>query len=117
MTAIQQLEHWKLFRENWCDHNPSITVYVGEKEWPGVGGWVWDHFDGIGGLTFLPRSEHSYKQAPYEEISGERYQQLLEAQPEADWRSISEYETGDHTTAHLAQFETDRFREKRYTKQ
>ena len=100
MTATDQLEHWKVVRDKWCEHNPSITVYVREKEWPSVGGWVYDHFDDAGGLTFLPHSDHIYKQAPYEEIDQTKYDQLTEEMPDGiDWSRLSEYEKEDNTTA------------------
>lgn len=100
MTAVQQLEHWKVFHDHWCEHNPSITVYVREKEWPIVGGWVWEHFDSAGGLTFLPHSDHSYKQAPFQEITEEQYHAAVEAMPEVDWSELSRYEQEDNTTGH-----------------
>lgn len=100
MSAIEQLEHWKVVRDKWCEHNPSITVYVREKEWPQVGGWVYDNFNGAGGLTFLPHTDHIYKQAPYEEITQEKYEQLDAEMPaEINWSALSKYETEDHTTA------------------
>ena len=100
MTAIEQLEHWKIFHDHWCHHNPSITVYIREKEWPAVGAWVWDNFDCCGGLSFLPHSDHSYQQAPYEEVTKAKYEELKEEMPEVDWSSLSEYEETDQTTAH-----------------
>ncbi len=100
MSAIEQLEHWKVVRDKWCEHNPSITVDVKEKEWPQVGGWVYDNFDEAGGLTFMPYSDHVYKQAPYEEITAEEYNRLNAAMPnEIDWSKLSDYETDDQTTA------------------
>ena len=100
MTAIQQLEHWKVFRDNWCEHNPSITVYVREQEWPVVGGWVWNNFSNIGGLAFLPHSDHSYRQAPYEEISESQYEEMEANDPVVDWSQLSEYEKEDRTVGH-----------------
>ncbi len=81
MTAIEQLEHWKVWQDHWCEHKPSITVYVREAEWPEVGGWVYKHFDTMSGVSFLPYSDHVYKQAPYEEITKARYEELMFLQP------------------------------------
>jgi ribonucleoside-diphosphate reductase alpha chain len=82
MTAIQQLDHWKTFQDHWCEHKPSITVYAREKEWPAVGGWVYDNFDQMSGVSFLPYSDHIYKQAPYEEITKAEYASLMDQQPD-----------------------------------
>jgi ribonucleoside-diphosphate reductase alpha chain len=98
MTAIEQLEHWRIFRDHWCEHNPSITVYIKEKEWPSVGGWVWDNFDAASGLAFLPHSDHIYKQAPYEEITEAEYVALRAEEVEPDWSRLSNYEKEDNTT-------------------
>lgn len=98
-TAIQQLEHWKLIQDHWCEHKPSVTIYVRENEWPTVGGWVWDHFDQMSGVSFLPHADHVYKQAPYEDLTEDEYAARVEAMPEIDWSRLSEYETEDHTTA------------------
>lgn len=100
MTAIEQLEHWKVFQDNWCEHKPSITVYVREDEWPSVGGWVWDHFDAMSGVSFLPHSDHVYKQAPYEEITEEKYHELVAHMPDIDWSALGEYEKEDNTSGH-----------------
>lgn len=100
MTAIEQLEHWKIFQKHWCEHKPSITVYVRELEWPTVGGWVWDNFNDMSGVSFLPHSDHSYKQAPYEEVDKEKFNKLVAELPELDWDKLSEYESEDQTTSH-----------------
>lgn len=101
ITAVEQLEHWKVFHDHWCEHNPSITVYVREREWPGVGAWVWDNFDAAGGLAFLPHTDHIYKQAPYEALSGEQFAAALAEQPdEIDWSQLAGYETEDNTPGH-----------------
>jgi ribonucleoside-diphosphate reductase alpha chain len=99
MTAIQQLEHWKVFRDSWCEHNPSITVNVKEHEWPEVGGWVYKHFDEATGLTFMPHTDHVYKQAPYEEITAAQHELLVRDMPEIDWSVLGEYEKEDNTKA------------------
>jgi len=97
-TAIEQLELWKVYQEAWCEHKPSITVYVKEDEWLQVGAWVYDNFDAVSGVSFLPHSEHSYKQAPYQEISEMEYIEMLEAMPkEVDFTALSEHEKEDTT--------------------
>ena len=83
-SAIENLEHWRVFREHWCDHNASITVQVSEAEWPVVGAWVWQHFDQMGGVTFAPQDMGSYKQTPYERISEDAYKDFIARQPGQD---------------------------------
>lgn len=95
LTAIQQLEHYVVVRDSWCEHNPSITVYVKEHEWMEVGAWVYRNFDRIGGVSFLPHSDHSYKQAPYQEIDEDTYNRLLSEFPSIDWRELTKYESED----------------------
>ena len=98
LTALEQLELWKVYQENWCEHKPSITVTVREEEWPSVGGWVYDNFDLVSGVSFLPHSDHSYKQAPYDEVSRERYEELYSETPTSiDWERLSDYEKEDTT--------------------
>ena len=97
-TAIAQLEHWLLYQRHWCEHKPSVTVYVKEDEWPEVGAWVWNHFDEISGVSFLPYSEHSYEQAPYQPCSEKNYLKALKTMPtEIDWSKLSDYEKEDNT--------------------
>lgn len=97
-TAIQHLELWKIYQEEWCEHKPSITVSVKENEWPEVGGWVYKNFDIISGISFLPHSDHSYRQAPYQEVKEEEYNHLLAHMPEGiDWDSLMNYEKEDNT--------------------
>lgn len=99
MTAIDQLEHWKLVQDHYCEHKPSITVYVRENEWPEVGGWVWKHFDQMSGVSFLPFDGGSYHQAPYEEVGEDELQKLEAAMPsEIDWSELGAYESTDNTT-------------------
>lgn len=99
MTAIQQLEYWKKVQEEWCEHKPSITVTVRESEWPSVGGWVYENFDVISGVSFLPHSDHSYRQAPYEECTEEKYLELKDKMPkELRWEDLSYYEQEDNTS-------------------
>lgn len=76
VTAIGHLELWLAYQRHWCEHKPSITVSVKEKEWPEVGAWVWKHFDEISGVSFLPMDGGTYQQAPYEDISEEEYLKL-----------------------------------------
>jgi len=99
MTALEQLELWRTYAEHWCEHKPSITVYVREHEWLEVGAWVYSNFDLISGVSFLPHSDHIYPQAPYQEISEEEYtRKLLEMPKHIAWERLSDYETEDSTT-------------------
>lgn len=97
-TAISQLENWLLFKRNWAEHSVSITVYVAEDEWLEVGAWVYKNFDSITGVSFLPRSNATYKQAPYEEITEQEYNRLVSEMPDAlGWSELSLYEFEDNT--------------------
>lgn len=97
MTALEQLEHWKFVAENWCEHKPSITVYVRESEWLKVGSWVYDNFDIISGVSFLPYDGGSYRQAPYQEIDEAEYKEWVAKMPKGV--EFSDYrEDGDNTT-------------------
>lgn len=99
ISAIDHLEMWKTYREHWTEHNPSITVNIHEDEWLRVGAWVYDNFDSIGGVSFLPASDHTYKQAPYQSIDKEEYERVLSEMPkDIDWSALSLYETFDTTT-------------------
>jgi ribonucleoside-triphosphate reductase (thioredoxin) len=99
LTAIDHLEMWKIYRTYWTEHNPSVTINVHEDEWLKVGAWVFDNFDSIGGISFLPASEHTYKQAPYQEISKDEYEDWVKKSPSAiQWEMLSIYETEDGTT-------------------
>jgi ribonucleoside-triphosphate reductase len=97
VTAIEQLEHYLIYAKNWCEHNPSITVYVREHEWMEVGAWVFKHFDSIGGVSFLPYTDHSYKQAPYQECTEEEWKIAKEAFPQINWEDF--HEVDDNTIA------------------
>lgn len=98
LTAIEHLELWKTYQEFWCEHKPSITVSVREKEWPSVGGWVYENFDAISGISFLPYSDHSYRQAPYQECTKEQYEEVFAKMPkDIDWSLLSKYEKEDTT--------------------
>lgn len=99
-TAIEQLELWKIYQEHWCEHKPSITVYVRESEWLDVGAWVYRNFDCVSGVSFLPHSNHSYKQAPYQEITEEEYKAWVDKMPKnIQWDVLSAYEQEDTTKA------------------
>ncbi len=97
VTALEQLAHWKLIKEHYTEHNPSVTISVGENEWLAVASWVYDNWDIIGGLSFLPRSEHVYQLAPYEEITAERYHDLAKRWEDIDFSKIVSYEKMDET--------------------
>ena len=99
VSAISQLELWRVYQEHWCEHKPSITVYVREDEWMEVGAWVNRNFDILSGVSFLPYDNGVYRQAPYQAISEEEYTKLVEEFPKVDWSRLSEYETDDYTTA------------------
>jgi ribonucleoside-diphosphate reductase alpha chain len=99
LTAIDHLEMWKTYRTYWTEHNPSVTINVHEDEWLRVGAWVFDNFDSIGGISFLPASEHTYKQAPYQEISKDEYEEWVKKSPSSiQWEMLSLYEKEDGTT-------------------
>ena len=98
MTAIEQLELWKTYQEHWCEHKPSVTISVKENEWIDVGAWVYRNFDLMSGVSFLPYSEHTYKQAPYQDCDENEYKELLKKMPtDVDWSKLSDYETSDMT--------------------
>ena len=98
-TALEQLEFWKMVKINYTEHNPSVTISVGENEWIDVANWVYGNWDIIGGLSFLPRSEHVYQLAPYEEIDEKKYNQLVEKTRNIDFSKIITYEKNDETEA------------------
>lgn len=98
-SAIQQLEHWKTFKVHYCEHNPSVTIYVKEDEWLAVGHWVYENWDIVGGLAFLPYDGGVYPLAPYETISADEYEQRSSNFPEIDWSKLIRYEAEDMTTA------------------
>lgn len=92
VTAIQQLEHYLIFKKYWCEHNPSITVYVKDDEWVAVGNWVYEHFDDIGGVSFLPVDDSVYEQKPYEQITEAEYNVQKAAFPDVRWEEFIESE-------------------------
>ena len=99
LTAIDHLNTWLVYQRAWCEHKPSITVSVKEEEWMEVGAWVYKHFDEVSGISFLPHSDHSYKQAPYQEVTEVEYLELLAKMPSSiRWEDLSFYETEDGTS-------------------
>jgi len=99
LTAIDHLNTWLVYQRAWCEHKPSITVSVKEEEWMEVGAWVYKHFDEVSGISFLPHSDHSYKQAPYQEVTKGDYEELLAKMPKnIRWEDLSFYETEDGTS-------------------
>lgn len=97
LTAIDQLEFWKMVKVNYTEHNPSITIYVGENEWIEVANWLYTNWDIIGGLSFLPRNDHVYQLAPYEEINKERFDEMVKKLGDIDFSKIITYERQDET--------------------
>ena len=97
-TALQQLETWMMYATEWCEHKPSVTISVRDHEWLEVGAWVYEHFDMISGISFLPHSNHTYQQAPYQECTRKEYQALKKLMPASvDWSLLSQYEKEDNT--------------------
>jgi ribonucleoside-triphosphate reductase (thioredoxin) len=96
VTAIQQLEHYLIYVRHWAEHNVSVTIYVREHEWFEVGAWVYRNFDSINGVSFLPHTDHVYKQAPYQAISPEKYERLVAEFPAVDFAKYSVDEYEDH---------------------
>lgn len=95
ITALEQLEHYLMYQQEWCEHNPSITVDVQANEWFDVGAWVFKHLDKLGGVSFLPSNDHIYPQAPYQDITKEQYEQLMSTFPKIDWAKFDAYEVDD----------------------
>jgi ribonucleoside-diphosphate reductase alpha chain len=99
MSAIEQLEYWLMFQRHWCEHKPSVTVSVKEDEWMDVGAWVYKNFDEVSGISFLPFSDHTYAQAPYQDIDEAKYYALSHEMPESiDWSKLADYEKEDTTS-------------------
>lgn len=98
MTAIEQLELWKIYAEHWCEHKPSVTITVREHEWMHVGAWVYQNFDICSGVSFLPHSDHTYQQAPYQDIDSITYNKMVADMPAIDWEEFAKYENEDNTT-------------------
>ena len=100
MTAIEQLELWKTYAIHWCEHKPSVTISVKEDEWMEVGAWVYENFDVASGVSFLPHSDHTYQQAPYQDINADEYNEwkLQYGEVSIDWEKLTEFEKEDNTT-------------------
>ena len=97
-SALAQLDLWLLYQRNWCEHKPSVTITVKEDEWLDVGAWVYNNFDDVAGISFLPHSDHTYKQAPYQECNKKDYLSLAKTMPDnIDWSLLSDYEVEDNT--------------------
>ena len=97
--AMEQLRTWKIYQDHWCEHKPSITVYYTDDEFLEVASWMWKNFDSVSGISLLPYSDHTYEQAPYQEITKEEYEELAAKVPELDLMAAAEYERGvDSTT-------------------
>jgi len=100
MTALEQLNMWLMYQRHWCEHKPSVTINVQKHEWFEVGAFVYENFDEMSGVSFLPYNDHTYQQAPYQECSKHAYETLLSCMPESlDWSKLAEYEQGDNTVA------------------
>ena len=98
MTAIEQLEMWLIYQRHWCEHKPSVTITVKEEEWMGVGSFVYNYFDEMSGVSFLPHSDHTYRQAPYQDCTKEEYVELEAKMPKViDWSRLAQYESEDNT--------------------
>ena len=98
MSAIDQIRLWQTYQEAWCEHKPSVTISVKEDEWLEVGDWVYKNFDEVSGISFLPHSDHTYAQAPYQEITEKQYKKLDKLMPSMiDWKKLQNYEKEDHT--------------------
>ena len=100
MTAWKQLSLWHTYAKHWCEHKPSVTVSVKEDEWVNTAAWVYDNFDDISGISFLPFSDHTYRQAPYQDCTEKEYNELSKQIPkEANWEELTKYESKDYTVA------------------
>jgi ribonucleoside-triphosphate reductase len=97
ITAIGQLNYWKMLKQNWCEHNPSVTIYVKDNEWLEVGAWVYKNWDIVGGISFLPMDGGVYDLAPYEEITKEKYEELIKSFPTFDFTDLAKYEKEDES--------------------
>ncbi len=97
MTAIQQLEMWLLYQRHWCEHKPSVTISVRDDEWMEVGAFVFKHFDEMSGVSFLPHSDHTYQQAPYQDCTEAVYNDFSSKFTHIDWDKFQSYEEEDNT--------------------
>jgi len=100
LTAIEHMELWLLYAEEWCEHKPSVTISVKEEEWMEVGAFTYKEFDRLSGVSFLPYSDHTYQQAPYQDCTEEEYNELVAKMPkDVNWDDLAKFEESDHTTA------------------
>jgi ribonucleoside-triphosphate reductase len=100
MTAVEQLELWLTYQRHWCEHKPSVTISVRDTEWMSVGAFVYEHFDEMSGVSFLPHSDHTYQQAPYQDCTKEEYEEMLALMPDSiDWEELNDYENEDNTVS------------------
>jgi ribonucleoside-diphosphate reductase alpha chain len=100
MTAVEQLELWLTYQRSWCEHKPSVTISVRDAEWMAVGAFVYEHFDEMSGVSFLPHSDHTYQQAPYQDCTQEEYEEMLDKMPaNINWELLNEYESEDNTVS------------------
>jgi ribonucleoside-diphosphate reductase alpha chain len=98
MTAVEQLNMWLIYQRHWCEHKPSVTITVKEDEWMDVGAFVYEYFDEMSGVSFLPHSDHTYRQAPYQDCTKEEYEDLDAKMPKViDWNRLAEFEKEDNT--------------------
>jgi ribonucleoside-triphosphate reductase len=96
--ALGQLALWKTYQDHWCEHKPSITIYYKDDEFLDVCSWMWKNFDSMSGISLLPHSDHSYQQAPYQEISKETFEKNQAMMPQFDWEALAAFESEDNTT-------------------
>jgi ribonucleoside-diphosphate reductase alpha chain len=96
--AMGQIKLYQIYKDHWCEHNPSITVYYKDHEFLEIGNWIYNNFEDVGGISFLPHTDHIYEQAPYEEITEEQYNALVAAMPELNWARLQDFEKEDSTT-------------------
>ena len=94
-SALEQLDHYLMLQSEWTEHNVSVTVYVKDHEWMGVGDWVYQNFDQVAGVSFLPHSDHTYQQAPYTECTKAEYEALLARMPALNWSQLAQFEQED----------------------
>lgn len=101
VSAIDALELWLLYQREWCEHKPSVTITVRDSEWMDVGAWVYKYFDEVSGISFLPHSDHTYQQAPYQDLTPEQFAEWTAKHPvpQVDWRELAEFEKTDNTVA------------------
>ncbi len=99
VSAMEALELWLLYQREWCEHKPSVTVTVRDEEWLTVGAWVYEHFDEVSGISFLPHTDHTYQQAPYQDMTAEEFDEWQDKHPTplVDWKELSEFEKTDNT--------------------